>query len=202
MGESKESNKKTRFIRAISLHRYWKFRWYHFALVWLTLAAYGWGASPYFMVYAIGSPEPGTAPRYTGTIRMEGELQRTRNGWKPPKYFIRTDKGEVEFHCGYLPSRRECWLYGVLAGKPDSGDVYEIGYDRYWGVDYIKYPDKIATKLDLNKLNSIQNWRIHYLQYQNRDLAWFCVILSIYIIVVCLAYRASDPVKHRRKLTQ
>ena len=202
MIESKETNRKRRFIRAIALHRYWKFRWYHAVLIWLMLAAYGWGASPYFMVHMGGMPETGTAPRYTGTIRTEGELTRTKNGWKPPKYFIRTSEGDVEFHCGYLPSRRECWLYGVFAGKPDSGDVYEIGYDRYWGVDYIKYPDKIATKLDPNKLNSIQNWRIHYLPYQNRDLAWFCVILSVYIIVVCLAYCASDPVKHRRKLTQ
>ena len=47
-----------------------------------------------------------------GKLRVEGELQRTRDGWIPPRYFVETEQGDVEFHCGYLPYKRECFPLG------------------------------------------------------------------------------------------
>jgi hypothetical protein len=126
-----------RLLDALLLKGLWKFKPIHVVAFWLFMSYQGWMASPYFMYYVVGAPEPGTAPRYVGTLHIEGSLQRTKNGWIPPRYFIRTATGDVEFHCGFLPYRRSCFLhdqnfYGLTP--------FEVGYDSYWGVDFRKYP--------------------------------------------------------------
>lgn len=191
MNIKKSDNKTARLFRAITLHGFWKLRWYHTALLWLMLAAYAWGASPYFMVYVVGMPEPGTSPRYVGTVRVEGELQRTKTGWKPPKYFIKTDKGEVEFHCGYLPSRTECWLSFMLGVKPKSDDVYVIGYNNYWGLDYIKFPQWLSKINDYGAAGNITVGRFSDLRRHRGD-AWSLGFgLFIYFLLVWYAYKSS-----------
>lgn len=181
-----------RLLRAITLNGFWKLRWYHTVLLWLMLAVYAWGASPYFMVYVVGMPEPGTAPRYTGTVRVEGELQRTRSGWIPPRYFIKTHKGEVEFHCGYLPDKSECGkFYDFPKIHPEY--VYQIGYSRYWGVDYIKYPVSLS-RFDVNGEPKVITFgRLLTLTYHLKNARWFCFLFLGYLWLIWMAYKASDP---------
>jgi hypothetical protein len=184
---------KHRILSAVLLRGLWKLRWYHTMLLWLSILAYAWSASPYFMVYVVGMPEPGTAPRYIGTIRVEGEFQFTRNGSKPPKYFIKTDKGETEFHCGYLPYRRLCSLEVASISKPDPNEVYEIGYDPYWGLDYIKYPKRLAKLDDYGSTKAIVSGRYFELKSHLNDLRWLCFLLLGYLVLIWLAYQKSDP---------
>ena len=182
-----------RLIAAVLLHGLWKLRWYHTVLLWLMILAYGWGASPYLMVYVVGMPEPGTAPRYTGTIRVEGKIQLSKNGFKPPTYFIQTNKGDVEFHCGYLPARSECLLSAVLGTQPIDGGLYEIGFDPYWGLDHIKYPPPLE-KMNENRTPSlIAQKRLSYLHWHKSDAMWFLALILGYLILIRLAYKTSDP---------
>jgi hypothetical protein len=97
-----------RFIDALMLKGTWKPKPFHVVLLAVFLAYQGWMASPYFMHYVVGAPDPGSAPRRVGKLRVEGELRRTGAGWTPPRYFLETRQGDVEFHCGYLPYKRAC----------------------------------------------------------------------------------------------
>ena len=182
-----------RLVGAFLLHGLWKLRWYHTVLLWLMILAYGWGASPYLMVYAVGMPEPGTAPRYMGTVRVEGKFERTRNGWKPPKYFIQTNKGDVELHCGYLPSRKECWMLMYVPKTDFAGNVFNIGYDWYWGIDYIKYPAALTPR-DVGEIpRVIHKSRLIDLKTHYNDAVWFLALLLGYFLLIWHAYRTSDP---------
>jgi hypothetical protein len=185
---------KHRMLSAVLLHGLWKLQWYQTVfLLWPMILAAAWGASPYFMVYVVGMPEPGTAPRYVGTIRFEGELQRTKTGWIPPKYFIQTSKGDVEFHCRYRPSKNECWFNAGLGSKPNTDDVYEIGYDPYWGLDYIKYPPKLSKLDEYGDPKLISSERIGSLKNHKRDAVWLCFLFLSYISLIWLAYQKSAP---------
>jgi hypothetical protein len=145
-----------RLLSALLLHGLWKFKPIHVLVFWVFLAYQGWLGSPYFMYHVVGAPEPGTAQRYVGTLRVQGELQRTKTGWIPPRYFIRTNQGEVEVHCGYRPYLRECSkFYDFHKIYPDM--IYSVGYDRYWGMDYIKYPDPIPLRYQANSAASTQS---------------------------------------------
>ncbi len=130
-----------RLFDALLLKGLWKFKPIHVVAFWLFMSYQGWMASPYFMYYVVGAPEPGTAQRYVGTLVIEGKLQRTKSGWIPPRYFIRTAAGDVEFQCGYPPYRRQCTgLAGGLLSSYHGLQPFEVGFDPYWGVDYMKFP--------------------------------------------------------------
>jgi hypothetical protein len=189
---------KHRILSAVLLHGLWKLRWYQTVFIlWPMLIVAAWGASPYFMVYVVGMPEPGTAPRYVGTVRFEGELQRTKTGWIPPKYFIQTSNGEVEFHCGYLPYFRECGRFHGLTGGEHTADIYEVGYDPYWGVDYIKYPAWL-THLNADTVpKQVISTRLLYLERHFRSLMWFSFLLLLYFYLIWLTHQKSAPMDKR-----
>ena len=183
-----------RLIAAVLLHGLWKLRWYQtvFAL-WPMLIIAAWGASPYFMVYVVGMPEPGTAPRYVGTVRFEGELKRTKTGWTPPKYFIQTSSGEMEFHCGYQPYFRECGRFHGLIGGVHAADIYEIGYAKYWGVDYIKYPAWLTHLDDDSVAKQVTSRRLMHLEHHFRSMLWFGFLVLVYLYFIWHAYSLSNP---------
>jgi hypothetical protein len=187
---------KHRIFSAVLLHGLWKLRWYQTVFIlWPMLIVAAWGASPYFMVYVVGMPEPGTAPRYVGTVRFEGELQRTKTGWIPPKYFIQTSNGEVEFHCRYLPKKGECWFTPVLGAKPKPDDVYEIGYDPYWGIDFIKYPQRLSVMNDYGESKNISRGRVASLYAYTRNAVLFGFMCCCYLYFIWLTYKKSDPMR-------
>jgi len=102
-------------------------------------------ASLPFWRYHFGDvPFPGTAPRYVGEVRVVGELEWVGKGWRPPRYFIETDSGPVEFRCGFWPSFTTC----PVPNRSREGRVFEVGIDPIWGVDYIKYP-KVRGYIDV-----------------------------------------------------
>jgi hypothetical protein len=180
---SKEINQGTgRLLRLIFLDGLWRIRWYHTCFMWIWLLVFAWEGSP-FLAYAIGFPDPGTAPRYTGTVRIEGELQRTRHGWKPPKYFIQTPSGDIEFHCGFLPIKRECWLREGLGGKIVETDIYTIGYAPYFGVDYTKYPESLSS-LTYGSSESVKRRRISHLRAHRFGLGLSIALLAAYLASV------------------
>lgn len=100
------------------------------------IAFCAWASSPLLRFCIFGAPSPGTAPRYTGLLEVEGKTDYRYDGAHPPRYFVLTDGGRVEFHCGIGSRRKVC----RVPDRPRADDTYVIGYDAYWGVDYIKYP--------------------------------------------------------------
>jgi hypothetical protein len=61
-----------KLTEALLLKGLWKIKPIHVVLFWLFMAYQAWMGSPYFMYYVVGAPEPGTAPRYVGKLRVEG----------------------------------------------------------------------------------------------------------------------------------
>lgn len=182
-----------RLFNALLLKGLWKCEPIHAIMIWILLAFLGWFGSPYFIYHAIGAPEPATAPRYVGTLRVAGELQRSKTGWKPPKYFIRTSQGEIEIHCDYLPYPTECSLFHDFHKRyPEM--IYEIGYDRYWGIDFIRYPANVPPRLqEYGAPHIISQRRKNFLKYHQTPAALFVLASLIYAYLVWQSYENSRP---------
>jgi hypothetical protein len=148
----------------------------------VALVFYGWQGSPYFMLYIVGPPEPGTAPRFVGTLREEGTLVRTRNGWIPPRYFIATNAGEIEVHCGYRPIRTECHGFSQEVRK-DLIPI-QVGHDNYWGIDYIKSTPRYAHLDDRGSTTSVAYGRFSHLRAHKSPAIIFCLLLLSYLALV------------------
>jgi hypothetical protein len=187
-----------RLLDALLLKGLWKFKPIHVIAFWLFMSYQGWMASPYFMYYVVGAPEPGTAPRYVGTIRVEGKLQRTNNGWIPPRYFIVTDKDEVEFHCGYLPYKNECVSIGRIQRQyPEL--IFELGVDSYWGIDFVKFPPPYTHFDEYYQPKAVIYGRkldLHgYTRHSRHFWAglWFCLGLGVYLLLVIYKLWPESP---------
>jgi hypothetical protein len=178
--------------RALLLQGLWKLRWFHVVALWLLLGYHGWNASPYVMVYIFKPPLPGTAPRYTGPIRYEGQYRRGSNGSLPPAYFVRTNTGDVQVHCGFLPAPWECWFTNMLGVAPEPDEVYEIGFHWYWGIDYVKHPLRYAHQDDGSEHGFVQNRRVSYLRKHRRAAAGFAALLSAYLLLIAIAFRGIE----------
>lgn len=192
-GQQQEGSGRHRWRRAFLLQGLWRFRWYHAVAIWALLAVQAWRAWPYLLVPGF-MPTPGTFPRYVGTIRVEGELRRGSGRNIPPKYFIRTAQGEVEFHCGYRPSPSECLLSTSAGVRPDPAEIYEIGYDPWWGIDYIRHPPRLSGLDERGTPQQVASWRIHYLRYHRTDAFLFVGGLLLYAgLVHAAAQRSRTP---------
>jgi hypothetical protein len=152
----------------------------------VALVFYGWQGSPYFMLYIVGPPEPGTAPRFIGTLREEGTLVRTRNGWIPPRYFIATSTGEIEVHCGYRPRRTEC--HGFSQEVRKGLIPIQVGHDNYWGIDYIKSTPKFAYLDDRGSTTSVAYRRFSHLQDHKSSAIIFCLLVISYLALVAWTF--------------
>lgn len=206
-----------RLVHALLLRDFLKPKPWHLVPVLLFLAYQCWMASPYVMYYIVGEPAPGTALRYVGKLRVEGELRRTGSGWAPPRYLLETITGEVEFHCGYLPYKREC--LGFFGRAPQGLDPVEVGMDGYWGVDFIKFPAPYAHFNEYFEPSSIRFRReIHLHGYTDSvepivrqqlkrsvhfwALFWLCVAAAVYLLLVCyglLPDGTAEPAEQAEK---
>ncbi len=193
-----------RLFDALLLKGLWKFKPIHVVAFWLFMGYQGWMASPYFMYYVVGAPEPGTAQRYMGALQIEGQLRRGNTGWIPPRYFIRTSDGQsIEFHCGYLPSKQECYVLFAYSRGYTEEDQMEIGYDPFWGVDYAKYPPRHSRFDERGAKNAITDARVSDLSNHRWPLFRLIAGISAYILLVALSIilpkiwsrprRAGDP---------
>ena len=189
-----------KLTEALLLKGLWKIKPIHVVLFWLFMAYQAWMGSPYFMYYVVGAPEPGTAPRYVGKLRVVGQLQSTRDGWIPPRYFVQTPQGDVEFHCGYLPYKRECFGSGDDRHLEPEGLIV-VGADPYWGVDYMKLP-LLPVYAHLNEyyesLESKKNRRILFLPKHRWSAIRFCAGITLYLLVALLYWGLSGPPRPRR----
>jgi hypothetical protein len=184
-----------RLFDALLLQGLWKFKPIHVMVFWVFLAYQGWMGSPYFMYHVVGAPEPGTAQRYVGTLRVEGELQRSKTGWIPPRYFIRTNQGEREVHCSYLPYPIECSLFHNFYKQYPQME-YELGYDRYWGIDFIRYPDYVSQKLqEYGASHIVSQRRQAFLKFHSIPAALFLIAFLFYASFIWQAYDDSKPKK-------
>ncbi len=173
-------------LDALLLKGLWKLKPIHVIAFWLLLAYQGWMASPYFMYYVVGAPAPGTAQRYVGALRIEGETTRGKSGSIPPRYFLDTGKGELEFHCGYRPIKLACVvpLGGHSLKYPSKfiGQKVEIGYDPFWGVDHVNLPSTSASN-DLQS-NDVTESREFILSYHSTSMAFFIGLVLLYLYFI------------------
>lgn len=181
---------------ALLLKGLWKFKPIHVIALWLFMAYQGWMASPYFMYYVVGAPEPGTAQRYVGTLRIEGETTRGKSGSIPPRYFLDTEKGELEFHCDYRPIRLDCtiWIGGHTLKQPSKyvGQKLEIGYDPYWGIDHLRLPHQVSTFERRAASEEVMQIRRSSLNYHSTSLAFFIGLVLLYLYFIWQAVEARQ----------
>ena len=97
----------------------------------------------------------------------------------------------MEFHCGYRPARSECWLSTMSGVRPEPDETYEIGYDPYWGIDYIRHPRRLSGLDDRGTPQEVTMWRIYLLRYHRVDAFVFVTALLVYAWLVHAAYRKS-----------
>jgi hypothetical protein len=177
-----------RLFDALLLKGLWKFKPIHVIAFWLFMAYQGWMASPYFMYYVVGAPEPGTAPRYVGALQIEGQLRRGNTGWIPPRYFIRTSDGQsIEFHCGYLPIKQECYVLFAYSRGYTAEDRMEIGFDPFWGVDYAKYPARHSRFDERGAKDAIARSRLSKLSEHRWPLFRLIGGVCAYILLLTLS---------------
>lgn len=185
-----------RIFDALLLKGLWKFKPIHVIAFWCFMAYQGWMASPYFMYYVVGAPEPGTAQRYVGTLRIKGETTRGKSGSIPPRYFLDTEKGEVEFHCDYRPIKLDCmpWIGWHTLKKPSKyiGQKMEIGYHPYWGIDHLKLPHQIGTTEQRTASNEVMEVRLNGLSYHKNSLAFFICLVLLYLYLIWQAIEARQ----------
>lgn len=175
-----------RIGRALLLEGFWHFRWFHAVMLWAGMGLLAWNSSP-VLVYALGQPAPGTAPRYTGTIVVQGAPGASRSFRVVPDYVLRTESGDVHMHCGYLPRPRECWFRGNLGVLPRPDEVYEIGWHWYWGIDHIGYPPRLTDLMDYNAPEIIRERRLYHLRAHKGPAAAFIFLLTVYVTLATLA---------------
>lgn len=184
-----------RIFDALLLKGLWKFKPIHVIAFWCFMAYQGWMASPYFMYYVVGAPEPGTAQRYVGTLRIEGETTRGKSGSIPPRYFLDTAEGELEFHCGYKPRKIGCVvpLGGHTLRYPSHhiGKKIELGYNPYWGVDHVDFPQDAQLSEKISQSVVLQS-RKFTLEYHTNHLALFVGLVLIYLYFIWQAIEARQ----------
>jgi hypothetical protein len=184
-----------RLFGALLLKGLWKFKPIHVIAFWCFMAYQGWMASPYFMYYVVGAPEPGTAPRYVGTLRIEGETTRGKSGLIPPRYYLDTEKGEIELHCGYRPRKFTCTaLIGYHSLRKPSkhiGEKLEIAYHPYWGIEKVKsFTD--PTAFAGNAPGEIEKIRISDLDFHTSNLVFFMGLMLLYAYLIWQAIEAHQ----------
>lgn len=180
-----------RLSRALLLQGFWRFRWFHAVMLWVFMGMQAWDASP-LVVYAFGQPEPGTAPRYTGTIVVQGTPGRARGRTVAPHYILRTQSGDLRIHCGFRPWPWECWFTGYSGVPPEPDQVYEIGWHWYWGIDYIGYPPRLADLADSYAPQVVRGKRITYLSAHKGAATLFILLLTLYVALAILAFHSAS----------
>lgn len=188
------------FIDALLLKGLWKFKPIHVVMLWLLLAYQGWMASPYFMYYVVGAPEPGAAQRYVGMLRVEGEGSRGNAGYIPPRYFLDTAEGELEFHCGYRPRKFTC-ISRLGGHKKFLGQQLEIGYDPYWGIERVVFLGQ-PPLLEKFSRQDQAFWLETQLKYHTNSLAFFIGLVLLYLYFIWQAIearRTGSPTKQSLK---
>ena len=130
-----------RFLRALWLADLFDDEPAYWLPILFSLAYLLWMSSPYLIYNTLGMPTAGMAPRYVGTLKVVGVERYSRSGIAPPRYYVSTSNGDVEFHCGVLPSRQRCFY---SRQSLDGIHPIEVGIDHFWGIDYIKFPDQYS----------------------------------------------------------
>jgi hypothetical protein len=101
------------------------------------LLVYLYLLGPVFVYFTQGVPPREALEVISGVWRQEGGRGYTRNSIVAPKYFIDTEQGPREMHCGFTIQRRECNIY--YRSPPPSGHRVTVHYDRYFGI--LEYED-------------------------------------------------------------
>jgi hypothetical protein len=154
-------------------------------LVWLSAvllfaaAPYcAYASLPFWRFYLIGAPTPGTSPRYLGEVSLVGNIKYSRRGKAiPPRYILTTASGTIELKCGFWPNRSLCPI-----SESRAGEIYEIGFDEYWGIDYIKYPP-VRGEVYIWTGDKVDEFRA---RYARQHFYYFLISL---LLVACGALR-------------
>jgi hypothetical protein len=74
--------------------------------------------------------------------------------------------------------------------------IYEIGYDRYWGVDFIRFPDSVPQRLQEHGApHIVSQGRKVFLKYHQTPAVLFVFAFLTYAYLVWQAYENSKPKK-------
>lgn len=145
---SMKNETKNRLLRALALrgHTYFSGPGMRiFFILQIILQLYL--LEPVFIYYFKGVPPETSLEVITGTWRTEGQLGSNSNGLTAPKYFVDTEQGSREVHCGFPVQRRPCSIFGIAS--PPLGIQVSVKYDNYF--EYCRLTQLICQQYGGNK---------------------------------------------------
>jgi hypothetical protein len=153
--------------------------------------------APVFVYFIQGVPPKESLEVITGVWREEGKLGANRNGLVAPKYFIDTEQGPREVHCGFPMQRRLCNLYFRVS--PDSGHRISVRYDSYFGIlafEDLDLPQDKQAKAKMTYPEGVFFFaRPKDTIYHNYSAHWMLFgLLVIYAFLVAACWGATEPV--------
>jgi hypothetical protein len=76
------------------------------------------------------------------------------------------------------------------------GIIYEVGYDQYWGVDFIRYPSNVSERLQEHGAPKIVTSRRQvFLKYHRTPATLFVFAFLLYAYLIWQSYENSKPKK-------
>ncbi len=162
---------------------------------------------PVFMYYAVGVPPKEALEEITGVWREEGKLTSTHSQLIAPKYFLDTETGSRQVHCGFPTQHRLChppWC--------DIGARCTVLYDSYFGIlayeqiDPPRLSENIQRMLASGRLKELRPLRMsyeegvffyaqpsHLLRLNNNAHRMLALYLAVYAYLVFRCWQATSP---------
>lgn len=186
-----------RLLRALCLLGHPKIKpWVFWSFFIPQLLIYLYLLGPVFVYYTKGVPSKESLEVITGTWRVEGQLSSNSNGLVAPRYFVDTESGARQVHCGFPMQKRRCGISFGPSIRPSQ--KVKIYYDRYFGILAFEHLD--PARKDIHAANlSYEEGVFHYAQpkdtiYHNYHAHQMLIVLMLmYLVAVFFCLRAGTP---------
>lgn len=188
--------KLRRFLRALFLTGHPKIKsWACWMFFLPQLVLYLYLLGPVFVYFTQGVPSKESLEVITGVWRQEGKIGANRNGLVAPKYFIDTDQGRKEVHCGFPMQRLPCDTWSGPTFWPDKRVT--VFYDSYFGIlafEHLEAPGKHIVSANMSYEKGI----LYYAKpkdtiYRNYHAHWMLLIyLILYAVFVYIFWAAGS----------
>jgi hypothetical protein len=193
---TQQSGKK-RLLRAMLCLGHPKFKpWMCWVFFIPQLILYLYWLGPVFVYYFEGVPPEASLETITGVWREQGKGGVDSRGRLAPRYFVDTDAGPREVHCGFPVQRQFC---GDSTGPKflEPGARVRVHYDPYFGI-------LAFETLDPAKADQVMTYREGVYRYARKEdlLRWnfdahirLAVLAVFYLIAVvsCWGAQGSCP---------
>lgn len=150
---------------------------------------------PVFVYYTQGVPLQESLETITGIWREEGNLGSNSNGLVAPRYFVDTEKGAREVHCGFPMQKRLCGQ--MFGARFWIGKKVVVHYDSYFGIlafEHLEPPGVDQPKAGMNYKDGVFFYSkpedTIFKNYHAHQMLIF--LIAIYAWIAYLCWRAIN----------